>query len=101
MSMASCCVSFLLLPVHAFCPSAGQSSLPHVPALHSTAHQRLLHAFLLPPCRRVDVMTPAGKMLARQLNFEVQPGHSLLVTGPNGSGKTSVFRWAGCCVRAA
>lgn len=42
--------------------------------------------------RRVNVVTPAGKMLARQLSLQVRPGHSLLVTGPNGSGKTSVFR---------
>jgi ABC-type uncharacterized transport system fused permease/ATPase subunit len=41
----------------------------------------------------VDVMTPAGKLLAGQLSLAVQPGCSLLVTGPNGSGKTSVFRW--------
>lgn len=40
----------------------------------------------------MDVVTPAGKVLARQLSLAVQPGHSLLVTGPNGSGKTSVFR---------
>lgn len=40
-------------------------------------------------------MTPVGKLLARKLDLEVQPGpgRSLLVTGPNGSGKTSVFRW--------
>lgn len=38
------------------------------------------------------MVTPAGKMLARQLSLQVRPGHSLLVTGPNGSGKTSVFR---------
>ncbi|KAL4445411.1 hypothetical protein ABPG77_011236 [Micractinium sp. CCAP 211/92] len=44
--------------------------------------------------REVDVVTPVGKLLARKLDLEVQPGpgRSLLVTGPNGSGKTSVFR---------
>lgn len=51
----------------------------------------MLYVYLLR--RGVDVVTPAGKMLARQLSLQVQPGHSLLVTGPNGSGKTSVFRW--------
>lgn len=40
----------------------------------------------------VDIITPAQKMLARQLTCDILPGESLLVTGPNGSGKSSVFR---------
>ncbi|XP_059433464.1 ABC transporter D family member 1 isoform X1 [Corylus avellana] len=40
----------------------------------------------------VDIVTPAQKMLARQLTCDIVPGESLLVTGPNGSGKSSVFR---------
>ncbi|KAK6258893.1 hypothetical protein SCA6_013367 [Theobroma cacao] len=40
----------------------------------------------------VDIITPAQKLLARQLTVDVVPGKSLLVTGPNGSGKSSVFR---------
>ncbi|XP_041002944.1 ABC transporter D family member 1 isoform X2 [Juglans microcarpa x Juglans regia] len=40
----------------------------------------------------VDIITPAQKMLARQLRCDIVPGESLLVTGPNGSGKSSVFR---------
>ncbi|XP_038701935.1 ABC transporter D family member 1-like isoform X2 [Tripterygium wilfordii] len=40
----------------------------------------------------VDIITPAQKMLARQLTCDIVPGKSLLVTGPNGSGKSSVFR---------
>ena len=43
----------------------------------------------------VDVVTPAGKLLARMLAFAVTPGRSLLVTGPNGSGKSSIFRVLG------
>eukprot|EP00887_Chlorella_sp_A99_P003200 scaffold9.g3200.t1 len=41
---------------------------------------------------RVDVLTPSGKLLARELSFKVLPGRSLLVTGPNASGKTSLLR---------
>ncbi|KAG6768440.1 hypothetical protein POTOM_027356 [Populus tomentosa] len=40
----------------------------------------------------VDIITPAQKLLARQLTFDIGKGKSLLLTGPNGSGKSSVFR---------
>ncbi|KAE8676575.1 ABC transporter D family member 1 [Hibiscus syriacus] len=40
----------------------------------------------------VDIITPAQKLLARQLTCDVVQGKSLLVTGPNGSGKSYVFR---------
>ena len=46
----------------------------------------------------VDITTPAGGAgppLARALTFAVTPGRSLLVTGPNGSGKTSIIRLLG------
>ncbi|KAL6972862.1 ATP-binding cassette sub- D member 1 [Sarracenia purpurea var. burkii] len=41
---------------------------------------------------KVDIISPAQKMLARKLTCDILPGKSLLVTGPNGSGKSSVFR---------
>ncbi|KAJ7945398.1 ABC transporter D family member 1 [Quillaja saponaria] len=41
---------------------------------------------------KVDVITPARKIVARELTCDIVPGESLLVTGPNGSGKSSVFR---------
>jgi len=44
---------------------------------------------------KVDIITPGGKILARQLSFEVPRGISVLVTGPNGAGKTSLFRMLG------
>ncbi|XP_027334741.1 ABC transporter D family member 1-like isoform X1 [Abrus precatorius] len=40
----------------------------------------------------VDIVTPAQKMLARELTCDIELGRSLLVTGPNGSGKSSIFR---------
>ncbi|KAB5556510.1 hypothetical protein DKX38_007419 [Salix brachista] len=40
----------------------------------------------------VDIITPAQKLLARQLTFDIEQRKSLLLTGPNGSGKSSVFR---------
>ncbi|KAL2332768.1 hypothetical protein Fmac_013981 [Flemingia macrophylla] len=41
---------------------------------------------------KVDIVTPAQKMLARELTCDIELGRSLLVTGPNGSGKSSIFR---------
>ncbi|KAF7834291.1 ABC transporter D family member 1-like [Senna tora] len=41
---------------------------------------------------KVDIVTPAQKMLARELICDIVRGKSLLVTGPNGSGKSSIFR---------
>ncbi|KAK7306012.1 hypothetical protein VNO77_43926 [Canavalia gladiata] len=41
---------------------------------------------------KVHIVTPAQKMLARELTCDVELGRSLLVTGPNGSGKSSIFR---------
>lgn len=37
-------------------------------------------------------MTPNGHLLVKGLNFEVVPGRSVLLTGYNGVGKSSVFR---------
>ncbi|XP_059639454.1 ABC transporter D family member 1 [Cornus florida] len=41
---------------------------------------------------KVDIITPAQKLLARELTCDILPGNSLLLTGPNGSGKSSFFR---------
>ncbi|RKP05984.1 ABC transporter transmembrane region 2-domain-containing protein [Thamnocephalis sphaerospora] len=40
----------------------------------------------------VDVISPAGKTLISKLNLSVSLGENLLVTGPNGTGKTSFVR---------
>uniref|UniRef100_A0A452XLB2 ABC transmembrane type-1 domain-containing protein n=1 Tax=Aegilops tauschii subsp. strangulata TaxID=200361 RepID=A0A452XLB2_AEGTS len=40
----------------------------------------------------VDIVTPSQKLLARKLSCSVVQGKSLLLTGPNGTGKSSVFR---------
>ncbi len=41
---------------------------------------------------RVTVATPDGTLLVADMSFEVAPGDSLLVTGPSGSGKSSLVR---------
>jgi ATP-binding cassette, subfamily D (ALD), peroxisomal ABC transporter len=43
----------------------------------------------------VDVVTPTGVLLIKDLNFRLEYGESLLLTGANGKGKSSVFRCLG------
>ena len=43
----------------------------------------------------VDIVAPGGVCCARDLTFEVPKGSPLIVTGPNASGKSSLFRTLG------
>jgi len=43
----------------------------------------------------VDIVSPEGKLLVKDLNFEVKRGTNVMVTGPNGVGKSSLFRIIG------
>jgi ABC-type uncharacterized transport system fused permease/ATPase subunit len=43
----------------------------------------------------VDVYTPTDVLLLKNLNFSIKLGESLLLTGCNGSGKSSIFRCLG------
>jgi ABC-type dipeptide/oligopeptide/nickel transport system ATPase subunit len=56
----------------------------------SRTHEQLVDGSLI--AASVDLVTPDGTCLARNLSFSVSPGTNLSICGPNGCGKSSLWR---------
>ncbi|XP_047095788.1 ABC transporter D family member 1-like [Lolium rigidum] len=65
---------------------AAQRDTPVPSSAISTASEEIISF------HEVDIVTPSQKLLASKLSCNVVQGKSLLLTGPNGTGKSSVFR---------
>lgn len=67
-----------------------KSTMPLVPGTGKVVFQDNIIRF-----HKVPLVTPNGDVLINELTFEVKSGMNVLVCGPNGCGKSSLFRILG------
>ncbi|XP_056379088.1 ATP-binding cassette sub-family D member 3 isoform X1 [Hyla sarda] len=68
-------------------------NLPRIPLIPGSG--RVINVDNIIKFEHVPLATPNGDILIRDLNFEVRSGTNVLVCGPNGCGKSSLFRVLG------
>jgi len=71
----------------------GSSSAPSRPLIPNSG--RIIAKDHIIKFEDVPIVTPNGDLLIESLNFEVKSGMNVLVCGPNGCGKSSLFRILG------
>ncbi|XP_047521044.1 ATP-binding cassette sub-family D member 3 [Pieris napi] len=71
-------------------PGLGPSTLALTPGAGKIIYQDKIISF-----DKVPLVTPNGDVLIKELTFEVKSGINVLVCGPNGCGKSSMFRMLG------
>ncbi|GBP10403.1 ATP-binding cassette sub-family D member 3 [Eumeta japonica] len=65
------------------------------PMILSPGAGRIIYQDKIIKFDRVPLVTPNGDILIKELSFEVRSGMNVLVCGPNGCGKSSMFRMLG------
>lgn len=72
-----------------------QNGTAEMPMLMAPGAGRIVYQDKLIRFDRVPLVTPNGDVLIKELSFEVKAGINVLVCGPNGCGKSSMFRQLG------